>query len=154
MTGEREPSRRGTPAAAGLLVAVLLAGWGGAACQRSVAITGTYELVAINGARLPVQAARTSQAEAEIVGGSLTLNPDGSYAQRLLFQVRRLKQSYPDSAVRAGTYERRLSTITFHAPGGNVTGQLAGPVIAVKLDGWTYTFRKAGPSAGGTEPKP
>ena len=127
-----------------LWAAVLLAGLG-AACRRAVTITGTYELVAVNGARLPVQAARTSQAEAEIVGGSLTLNPDGSYAQRLLFQVRRLKQSYPDSAVRTGTYERRLSTITFRAPGGNVTGQLAGPAIAVKLDGWTYTFRKAGP---------
>ncbi len=153
MTIERKLRRRSGRGSSGLWAAALLAGLA-AACQRAVTVTGSYELMAVNGARLPVQAARTSQAEAEIVGGSLTLNPDGTYAQRLLFQVRRLKQSYPDSAVRTGTYERRLSTITFHAPGGNVTGQLAGPVIAVKLDGWTYTFRKAAPPAGGTEQKP
>ncbi len=153
MTIERKLRRGSGRGASRLWALALLAGLG-AACQRGVTVTGTYELMAVNGARLPVQAARTSQAEAEIVGGSLTLNPDGTYAQRLLFQVRRLKQSYPDSAVRTGTYERRLSTITFRAPGGNVTGQLAGPVIAVKLDGWTYTFRKATPPAGGAEQKP
>jgi hypothetical protein len=124
---------------------ILLAAPGVAGCRQPVALAGTYQLVAVNGASLPVQAARTSQAEAQIVGGSLTLNPEGTYTQRLLFQVRRLKETYPDSVVRTGTYVRRLNTITFQALGGNVTGQLAGPVIAVKLDGWTYTFRKAGP---------
>lgn len=153
MTVPRGLRRRSGRGSSGLWAAALLASLG-AACQRAATITGTYELIAVNGARLPVQAARTGQAEAQIVGGSLSLNPDGTYAQRLVFQIRRLKQSYPDSVLRAGTYERRLSTITFHAPGGNVTGQLAGPVIAVKLDGWTYTFRKAAPPAGGTEQKP
>ncbi|OGU29670.1 MAG: hypothetical protein A3K13_03150 [Gemmatimonadetes bacterium RIFCSPLOWO2_12_FULL_68_9] len=123
---------------------VLLAAFTG--CRSVPEITGTYDLVAVNGARLPVRAGRMAQGSSELTGGSVALNPDGTYRQRLLFRVQtQARAEYADSAVTVGTYERRMSTVRLHAPGGDMSAQLAGPLLTVSLGGWTYAFRKAGP---------
>jgi hypothetical protein len=123
---------------------VLLAAFTG--CRSVPEITGTYDLLAVNGARLPVRAGRMAQGSSELTGGSVALNPDGTYRQRLLFRVQsEARGEYVDSTVSAGTYERRMSTVRLHAPGGDMSAQLAGPQLTVSLGGWTYVFRKAGP---------
>lgn len=123
---------------------VLLAASAG--CRSVPEITGTYDLIAVNGARLPVRAGRMAQGSSELTGGSMALNPDGTYRYRLLFRVQsQARDEYVDSAVNLGTYERRMSTVRLHAPGGDMTAQLAGPQLTVSLGGWTYVYRKAGP---------
>lgn len=116
------------------------------ACMSGPTITGTYDLLAVNGARLPVRAGRVAQGSSELAGGSMALNPDGTYRQRLLFRVQsQARDEYVDSTVSVGTYERRMSTVRLHAPGGDMAAQLAGPLLTVSLGGWTYVYRKAGP---------
>ncbi len=117
----------------------------GLGCRGAPQVTGTYELVGANGRRLPVPAGHMPQGSSEMVGGSLTLNPDGTYSYRLLFHVQQLDRDYADSALQGGTYTRRMSTVTFRAPGGNMSGQLAGSTLALTMGGWTYLFRKAEP---------
>ncbi len=119
-------------------------------CRAAPQVTGTYDLVGVNGRRLPVQAGHISQGTSELVGGSLTLNPDGSYSYRLRFHVQQLDRDYADSALQGGTYTRRMSTVTFQAPGGNMSGQLAGSTLALTMGGWTYLFRK--PALDGDPP--
>ncbi len=121
----------------------MMAAW--LACRGAPQVTGRYELVGANGRRLPVPAGRIQQGSSEMVGGSLTLNPDGTYSYRLLFHVQQLDRDYADSAVRGGTYTRRMSTVTFQAPGGIMSGQLAGSALTLKMGDWTYLFRKAEP---------
>lgn len=116
------------------------------ACMSAPQITGTYELRAVNGAPLPVRAGWVAQGSSELTAGSMTLNSDGTYRHLLLFRVRsQARGEYADSAVNVGTYERRMSTIRMHAPGGDMAAQLAGPVLTLSLGGWNYVFRKAGP---------
>lgn len=117
----------------------------GLGCRGAPQVTGTYELVGANGRRLPVPAGRIQQGSSEMVGGSLTLNPDGTYSYRLLFHVQQLDRGYADSALQGGTYSRRMSTVTFQAPGGNMSGQLAGSILTLKMGDWTYLFRKPAP---------
>ncbi|MBI2401788.1 MAG: hypothetical protein HYV20_03420 [Gemmatimonadetes bacterium] len=133
--------RAGNLRSGGLLLLAALAG-----CRSVPQITGTYELRAVNGAPLPVRAGWVAQGSSELTGGSMTLNPDGTYRHRLAFRVRsQARGEYVDSSVNVGTYERRLSTIRFHAPGGDMAAQLAGPNLALSLGGWSYVFRRAEP---------
>src|SRR3990170_4960220 len=123
---------------------LLLAAFAG--CQSVPQITGTYDLRAVNGAPLPVRAGWVAQGSSELTGGSVTLNPDGTYRHLLEFRVRsQARGEYVDSAVTVGTYERRMSTVRLHAPGGDMAAQLAGPTLALSLGGWSYVFRKPEP---------
>lgn len=117
-----------------------------AACTSAPDITGTYDLRAVNGVALPVRAGWVAQGSSRLTAGSVTLNPDGTYRYRLIFQVVAPgRGEYLDSSVTAGTYDRRMSTLRLHAPGGDLAAQLAGPVLSLKLSGWSYLFRKAEP---------
>lgn len=117
-----------------------------AGCRSAPQITGTYDLIGANGARLPVRAGWVPQASSELTGGSLTLNPDGTYRQRLVFLVHsQARGDYADSSVHVGTYQLRMSTVRMHTPGGDQSAQLAGPMLQLSLGAWTYVFRKAGP---------
>ena len=112
------------------------------ACRAAPQITGTYELVGANGRRLPVPA---GTGQSELVGGSLTLNPDDTYSYRLLIHVKQPGQDYTDSTVKGGTYTHRLNQVTLQAPGGSMSVQIAGTALSVKIGTWTYLFRKAEP---------
>lgn len=113
-----------------------------AGCRSAPQITGTYELVGANGKRLPVPA---GQGQSELIGGSLSLNPDGTYSYRLLLHIKQPGQDFADSTVKGGTYTHRMNMVTLEAPGGNTTAQIAGSALSVKLGTWTYLFRKAEP---------
>lgn len=123
-----------------LLLLAALAG-----CRSPPRITGTYELAGVNGRALPVPAGRALRGTSELVSGSLTLNPDGSYSYRLGFHIQQPGRAYRDSTVRVGTYTLRMSTVTFHAPGGDMSGQLAGTAMVLTMGGWRYLFRKVAP---------
>ena len=123
-----------------LVVAVL------AACSSAPDITGSYDLRAVNGVALPVRAGRVVQGSSQLTAGSVTLNPDGTYRYRLIFQVVAPgRGEYTDSTVSAGTYDLRMSTVRMHAPGGDMSAQLAGSVLSLSMGGWSYLFRKAAP---------
>lgn len=119
------------------------------ACRAAPQITGTYQLAGVNGRALPVQGGHVPGGTSQLVGGSLILNPDSTYVYRLRFQVQQADRDYADSALQSGRYERRMSALTFHAPGGNMSGQVAGSALQLSVGGWTYLFRKA---AEGTPP--
>lgn len=128
----------------GALGALLLAA--SAACRSAPQVTGAYELRGVNGVALPVRAGWVAQGSSQITGGSMTLNPDGTYRYRLLFQVRSQgRGEYQDSMVVVGTYERRMGTVRLHTPGGDMSAQLAGSNLALSHSGWNYLFRKAEP---------
>lgn len=117
-----------------------------AGCRSAPEITGTYDLLTVNGVRLPVRAGWVAQGSSELIRGSMELNPDGSYRYGLVFRVRSpARGEYLDSSVTTGTYERRLSTVRLHAPGGDMAAQLALPTLSLTHGGWTYLFRKAAP---------
>lgn len=122
---------------------LLILGWG-PGCVSAPPLEGTYELVSVHGARLPVQAARTAQWTARIVGGSLSFAADGSYRQVLRLEVTTGAETRPDSTVRTGTYERRLGRLVLHAAGGDVPAQLGEGTVSVTLDSWVYVFRRVG----------
>jgi len=115
-------------------------------CRQAPQITGSYELAGVNGRALPVQAGHVPGGTSQLVSGTLTLNPDSTYVHRQRFQVHQEDRDYPDSTLQTGTYTRRMSTLTFHAPGGNMSGQVAGSALQLSIGGWTYLFRKAGES--------
>lgn len=112
-------------------------------CRQVPQITGTYQLAGVNGRALPVQAGHVPGGTSQLVSGSLTLNPDSTYVHRLRFQVHQGDRDYPDSTLQTGDYSRRMSTLTFHTPGGNMSGQVAGTALQLSIGGWTYLFRKA-----------
>jgi len=125
---------------AGLLLAAV------ASCRSAPDITGSYDLLGVNGARLPVRAGWVAQGTSELTGGSMELHPDGTYRYRLLFRVQSpVRAEYVDSSVSSGTYERRMGTIRLHAPGGDLTAQLGGTALSLSQGGWNYVFRKAEP---------
>jgi len=117
-----------------------------AGCRSAPDISGTYELIGVNGTRLPVRAGWVAQGSSELTAGALDLNPNGTYRYRLLFRVRSpARAEYMDSSVTTGTYEQRMSTIRLHALGGDLTAQLGGTAISLSQGGWNYVFRKAEP---------
>jgi hypothetical protein len=124
-----------------MLVAVL-------GCRAAPQIAGTYELAGVNGRALPVQAGHVPDGTSQLVSGTLTLNPDSTFVYRLRFHVQQADRYYADSTLQSGTYARRLATVTFQTPGGNMSGQLAGTALALTNGNWTYLFRKASPGAG------
>jgi hypothetical protein len=119
--------------------ALLLVGVG---CRFTPEITGTYELRAINQQALPFQGGAVSGNWIEITGGTLALHPDGTYERRLRYDTHNGRAVNPDSTVQSGTYERRMSTIVMHTPGGDETADLAGTALVMTIRGWHYLFRK------------
>jgi hypothetical protein len=116
------------------------------ACSSPPDITGTYDLRAVNGVALPVRAGWVAQGSSQLTAGSVTLNPDGTYRYRLIFQVVAPgRGEYLDSSVTAGTYDLRMSTVRLHTAGGDMAAQLAGTALALSVGGWNYLFRKAEP---------
>jgi len=113
------------------------------ACRQVPQIAGTYDLAGVNGRALPVQAGHVPDGTSQLVSGTLTLNPDSTFVYRLRFHVQQADRYYADSTLQSGTYTRRLATVTFRTPGGNISGQLAGTALALTIANWTYLFRKA-----------
>ncbi len=132
------------PAAAILLAAL--------ACRSAPQIAGTYQLAGVNGRALPVQAGHIPGGTSQLVSGTLTLNPDSTFTYCLRFHVQQEDRVYADSALQSGSYTRRLGTVTFRTPGGNMSGQVAGSALALNIGTWTYLFRK--PAPGGGPPPP
>ena len=117
-----------------------------AACASAPEVTGTYDLRAVNGVALPVRAGWVAQGSSQLTAGSVTLNPDGTYRYRLIFQVQAPgREEYLDSSVATGTYDRRMNTLRLHTRGGDMAAQLAGTALALSVGGWNYLFRKAQP---------
>ena len=106
------------------------------------AITGSYELRAVNQQPLPFQGGAVAGTWIEVTGGTLVLHPDGTYERRLVFISHTGRAAQADSTIRSGTYERRMSTIVMHAPGGDESADLVGPAIVMTIRGWRYLFRK------------
>ena len=131
-----------TAAVTATLATMLL---GIAACRSTPAITGSYELRAVNQRPLPFQGGAVAGTWIEVTGGTLTLRPDGTYERRLLFNSHTGNAAHADSTIQSGTYERRMSTIVMHTPGGNETADLVGPAIVMPIRGWRYLFRKPAP---------
>lgn len=127
----------------GLLGVALLAV--AAACRAAPQIAGTYQLAGVNGRALPVQAGHVPGGTSQLVSGTLTLNPDSSFTYRLRFHIQQADRFYADSTFQAGTYSRRMATLTFRTPGGNLSGQLAGSNLALSVGDWTYLFRRPAP---------
>ena len=121
------------------------------ACRKMPQIAGTYELAGVNGRALPVQAGHVPDGTSQLVSGTLTLNPDSTFVYRLRFHVQQADRYYADSTLQSGTYTRRLATVTFRTPGGNMSAQLAGTALALTIANWTYLFRKA-PATGSPSP--
>lgn len=107
----------------------------------SPAGTGTYELWTVNGERLPVRAGSHLRGGAQIVGGSVTLSPNGSYQHRILLQVRYDTLSYADSAVNVGRYETDGPAILLKTPAGGMRGQLSDGILTMDVEGWRYRYR-------------
>jgi hypothetical protein len=122
------------------------------ACRAVPQIAGTYELAGVNGRALPVQAGHVPGGTSQLVSGTLTLSPDSTFVYRLRFHIQQADRFYGDSTLQSGTYSRRMATVTFHAPGGNLSGQVAGSAVALSIGGWTYLFRKPAPK--GNPPPP
>jgi hypothetical protein len=122
----------------GACATLLLAG---AACS-SPRITGSYELRAVNQHPLPFRGGAVSGTWIEVTGGALALHPDGTYERRLLFTSHAGQAEHPDSTIQRGNYERRMSTIVLHTPGGDETADLVGSAVVMSIRGWRYLFRK------------
>jgi hypothetical protein len=110
------------------------------ACSSPVAVPGTYELRAVNGTRLPVRASSHSRGSADIVGGSITLNTDGSYRRRQIFRVRFDTLTYTDSAVHVGRYVPKGATFLLETPSGSMHGRVSDARLTVDLEGWRYQY--------------
>lgn len=111
------------------------------ACTSRAGVTRTYDLRSVNGQSLPVRASFHSRGSAEIVGGSITLNADGSYQNRLGFRVRYDTLTYADSAVHAGRYVTKGRAIRLDAPSGSMPGHLSDGSLTIDLEGWQYGYR-------------
>lgn len=118
---------------------------GGTGCRGGLQVTGSYELRAVNQQPLPFRGGAVAGSWIEVTGGALALQPDGTYERRLLYTTHTGKASHPDSTVQRGTYERRMSTVVMHTPGGDETADIVGPALVMTLRGWRYLFRKPAP---------
>ena len=134
-------SYRNTVAAGACAALLVLA----AGCRSAPSITGSYELRAVNQQPLPFQGGAVSGTWLEVTGGTLALHPDGTYERRILFNSHTGKASHADSTVQSGKYERRMSTIVLHTPGGDETADLVGDALVMHIRGWRYLFRKPAP---------
>lgn len=112
------------------------------ACTSRPTVTGTYQLRTVNGERLPVRAGSHSRGSAQIVGGSVALNPGGTYKHRLLFRVGYDTITYADSAVNSGRYVPEGSTILLETPAGSMRSRLSQDVLVVDVEGWRYEYRR------------
>ncbi len=117
----------------------------GAACRSVPQITGSYDLRAVNQQPLPFRGGAVSGTWIEVTGGALALHADGTYERRLLFTTHTGNVARPDSTVLSGQYERRMSTIVLHTPGGDQTADLVGNALVMTIRGWRYLFRKPAP---------
>jgi hypothetical protein len=124
---------------AGACAALLL---GAAACRSTPEVTGSYVLRAVNQQPLPFKGGAVSGNWIEVTGGALVLHPDGTYERRLLFTTHAVQVQQADSTIQSGTYERRMSTIVLHTPGGDETAELVGNALVMNIRGWRYLFRK------------
>jgi hypothetical protein len=123
----------------GACAALLLVGAG---CHTAPRLTGTYDLRAVNQQPLPFKGGAVSGTWLEVTGGTLVLHQDGTYERRLLFNSHNGNAANVDSTMQSGKYERRMSTLVLHTPGGDETADLVGPAIVMTIRGWHYLFRK------------
>jgi hypothetical protein len=112
------------------------------ACRSVPRVTGSYELQAVNHQALPYEGAAVGGTWIEVTGGSVLLNPDGTFRRRLIYQAHTGDALHTDSTVQTGKYERRMSTVVMHVAGGDESADLAGPTLTMTIRGWSYLFRK------------
>lgn len=113
-------------------------------CASPPRILGRYELRAVNRDTLPARVTDHPQGAAEIVAGSVTLKPDGSYDHRMLFRVRHEARWYADSAVSSGRYTMQDGAVLLRTATGDMPAQLAAGNLTIDLSGWTYHYRLRG----------
>ena len=104
--------------------------------------SGVYELRTVKGERLPMRASSHPLGEAHIVGGSVTLNSDGSYQHRIVFRVRDDTLTYADSAVERGRYVSRGAAVDLQTRTGDLRAVIVGDTLAYDLHGWRYEYAR------------
>ena len=109
-------------------------------------LEGTYTLQAINGASLPWLAVEEDAGKVEVAGGAITLLADGTFTDRMTFQVTEGGVARTEDDVYTGTYIRTATgaTLTPLSPIGYdpYTVAVSGSTMTQMINDFELTYRK------------
>ena len=129
---------------------LLVTGCGGdSAGPDSQSYLGSYALVSVDGATLPITVLDTPTLKLTVAAGAWTLKPDNTFSEEIRTDV--TANGFPiapEFGICLGTYQRNGNTFTMTATrsnsctGGVSTGTLDGRTLSVSIDGSTLVFRR------------
>lgn len=107
---------------------------------------GTYALQSMDGAAVPAVYFLGSDYRFDVTAGSVVLRADRTY--RIVLTIRYVgvegTSETPDQEIESGTYEVSGTTVTLRsATGDTMTASLANALLSLKMDGFTFVYRKS-----------
>lgn len=128
---------------AGLVLAFAAACGGDGGSGPNSEHTGTYALQTANGSALPFVIEQQGANKAELTGGFLNLNADGTFTTRADFRLTINGAVTTTQAPDNGTYTRTGNNISFRGSAGDTySAAYSGNSLTMVDDGLTLVFRK------------
>ena len=106
---------------------------------------GTYALQSMDGASVPAVYFLGADFRFDVTAGSVVLRADRTFRIALTIRFVGVEGTTetPDQEVETGTYDVSGSTVTLHsAAGDTLTASLASPQLSLRMDGFTFVYRK------------
>ena len=111
---------------------------------RPPSISGSYELTIVDGQSLPVTLLDLGAYRLQVVSGTLTMDPGGTYAQELGLRIEDSGNVRTSTDSDAGRWTVVGDSITLVSDGGGFsrTGTVVGDAITLQSSAWVFRLRK------------
>lgn len=105
---------------------------------------GTYTLVTVNGSPLPFVVVQVLNDKIEVTKGSVTLNADGTYSDRVTLRATEGGSTTTEEEASTGTYAMNGTSVSFieTSSGETYSGSLSGDDLTVIVEGFTAVYNK------------
>lgn len=105
---------------------------------------GTFTLRTVNEAPPPVTVYQDANGRIQVVSGAVTLNSDGTFVDRTDWRIVSGTQTFTETDITAGTYERSGGTIQLRSTEGEVySASFSGEnTLTRTIEGFVVVYRK------------